>query len=1138
MTRPELMALNRTALDPRRSVVVEAVAGSGKTWLLVARIVRLLLEGVRPSEILAITFTRKAAQEMAERLREWLYFLATQSEDKVCEFLRERSVPEPELDAAVVNARLLYERFLTAQPPMTLTTFHSWYLQLLKRAPLEAGALGSVNLVEHMGALADEAWQRFGSRVEREPGGPLAAALDHLFRDYGLENTRKLLRNFIARRADWWAYTHGERDAVSHALGQLAQGMAFDPSQDAIEAARGDAALQADLADFAVLLASNTPTDLGLARAWEAVGVPTDSRAWFDAACALVLTASGTARARKANAAQLRRMGAEREARLIELHERLTERLLALRAWRANRACYRANEAALTCGVALLGIYQALKSERQAIDYGDIEWHAYSLVSVSDHAAYMHCKLDSRYRHILLDEFQDTNPLQWLTLQSWFAAGAQADSRPVVFLVGDPKQSIYRFRGAEARLFDEAGACLQADFGATKLVQHESRRCASAVIEVVNRLFASEPDFKGYERHEAHFREMPGRVEVLPLVLGSGPNFPKMGPGSNMASIPGMSSGKIGPDPILRNPLQQALEVDEDLRRATEAQQLVGRINDIVGVWQLVDEENRAATRPARFRDIMLLVKKRTHLEVYERALKAGRIPFVTSRQGGLLATLEVCDMRALLEFLVSPYANLRLAHALRSPIFGLGDADLIALAQTPGDTWWERLGRLAADASASAGLRRAHALLSAWLARSGELPVHDQLDRIYFEGDVMLRYERAAPEPMRESVRANLHAFMQRALDTDAGRYPSLPRFLHELEDLGAAAADEAPDEGIVGDSGDAVRILTVHGAKGLEKPIVWLLDAGAGVPRAESYEVMVDWPPQSPVPVHFSMYTRKPEQGAGQSSLAETQAELARREELNLLYVAMTRAQQALLVSGCEGRGRKGSWYDKVRAAVRRASEAAAGEDDLAVSAAFGDDFTPGAPPIPVYASQAGACASPADPRLLLPLPTGTHRDAPATRGERYGTQFHRLMERLTSMPEAAAAGKAGLALELGIDEREFEPMWESAQRLLHDASLARFFDPAQYLRAADEVAFVSATGELRRIDRLVEFEDETWVLDYKTGERPDDAALLAQYEAQLALYREAVASLVPGKRVRSMLLFASGAQGIIVPIMGDEA
>jgi ATP-dependent helicase/nuclease subunit A len=467
MTAAIRARLNEIALDPARSVVVEAVAGSGKTWLLVSRIVRLLIDGVAPSEILAITFTRKAAQEMAERLREWLYFLATQDEQQVRDFLRQRHVPEDKLPQALTSARLLYERLLTAQPPLTIATFHSWFLQLLKRAPLEALALGDLNLVEQIGALIDEAWQRFGSRVEREPEGALARALDRLFQDYGLDSTRKLLRNFVMRRADWWAYTRGRSDPVAWALQRIASEMDVDLEGDVAQAAFSDESFKANLRTFAALLARNTPSDLKLAELYESACAGTDAEAWLYAAGGLALKIDGTLRVRKASAAQAKRLGQRDEARLLELHETLGARLATLSGQRADQICYRVNEAALTCGVVLVEEYQALKAERHAIDYADIEWHAYNLVSVGDHAVYMHYKLDARYRHILLDEFQDTNPLQWLTLKSWFAAAAEADARPIVFLVGDPKQSIYRFRRAEARLFDEAACYLQKEFGAS-----------------------------------------------------------------------------------------------------------------------------------------------------------------------------------------------------------------------------------------------------------------------------------------------------------------------------------------------------------------------------------------------------------------------------------------------------------------------------------------------------------------------------------------------------------------------------------------------------------------------------------------------------------------------------------------------
>ncbi len=1095
-------ALNAAALDPGASVVIEACAGSGKTWMLVSRIVRLLLADAAPSQILAITFTRKAAQEMATRLRDWLYELATGSDDEVRKFLRERAVPEREIEALLPKAGQLYERFLTAQPPITIATFHSWFLQLLRRAPLDAGALGDVNLVEQTSALVDEAWESFASRVQRDRESAAARGLEWLFSESGLENARRLLTNFLHRRADWRAYTYRQKDPVGYALERIRDEMAVAPDAEVIGPLLADAAFQKEIAEYAVLLARNTAGDQKFAQRLSAQEPDASRR--FETSCDIVLKKDdGAPRNRKASQAQAKRLGATGEARLLELHAELGARLQQARGQLADQASYRFNEAALHCGVALLDAYQRVKGERQVIDYADIECHAWELVSVSDHAVYMHYKLDSRYRHILLDEFQDTNPLQWLTLKSWLEAAAATDMRPTVFMVGDPKQSIYRFRRAETRLFAQAARYLQDEFAAKKLPQDESRRCPPQVIDIVNRLFSAEPAFEGFETHAAHYRGKPGRVEVLPLV--------KADAAQEQEAVVGLA---------LRNPLERPLADAEDHRREREAEVLVGRIQAIHGKWQVATDLKGEETHPADYRDFMILVRRRTHLEIYERALRHAGIPFVTSRQGGLLETLEAQDIVALLEFLVSPFADLKLAHALRSPVFACADEDLIAIAAAGGKenegTWWERLQPLAAP-ECSPALERARGLLAQWLARADALPVHDQLDRIYFEGDVMRRYEDAVPEAMRGAVLANLQAFMQRALDTDSGRYPSLPRFLHELADLRAAPAEEAPDEGIVGDAGDAVRIYTVHGAKGLQAPIVWLLGAAAGQDAGRGYETQVNWPPEAEAPRALTMWPRKDGQSAAQRRIAEEEARLAERENLNLLYVAMTRAQQVLIVSGSEGRGQDGSWYDKVRAAVL----AATGTAEADGTVAFGNDQasmkSTGGKKDALEEREGGP---PADPRLNAPLPTGERGEVLTGRGLVYGTHFHALMDRLTG---GTPADHAALQRILGLAEREFAPMWEQANRVLASPVLRRFFDAKQFKRAVNEVAYTTGTGEVHRIDRLVEFEDAVWVLDYKTGERrTTGAALIAEYCAQVAEYCAVVAKLYPGRPVRGAIVF----------------
>ncbi|MFZ2524741.1 MAG: 3'-5' exonuclease, partial [Candidatus Ferrigenium altingense] len=408
-----------------------------------------------------------------------------------------------------------------------------------------------------------------------------------------------------------------------------------------------------------------------------------------------------------------------------------------------------------------------------------------------------------------------------------------------------------------------------------------------------------------------------------------------------------------------------------------------------------------------------------------------------------------------------------------------------------------------------SPALQRAASLLKNWLALADKLPVHDLLDRIYFEGDVLARYSAVLPPEMRAKVAANLHAFMEIALSVDAGRYPSLPRFLQELREL-RDSPDDAPDEGRLGTAGNAVRIYTVHESKGLEAPIVWLLDANAEKKNREGNDVLLDWPTHEPQPLHFSLYADQASRGKKRAPLFEQDAAQQAREEMNLLYVAMTRAQQALIVSGNskgedkEEKKKVLSWYDRIAAAVNEQA------NPLDVGAASAANET-GANS---NRQQAGSYDS-----ALLPsiIPTGK-RAARNTAQQQRGIWLHALLQHLT---EGGATGEHELRHRLAIPSTEMESLWQQARHLLTAPQLARFFDAQQYRSASNEMPYVNAQGELKRIDRLVEFDGEVWVLDYKLGDSED----AARYRAQMQEYRAAMQSVYSDKAVRCALVFADG-------------
>lgn len=1082
---------NRIALDPKHSVVVEACAGSGKTWLLVSRIVRLLLAGVPPGEILAITFTRKAAQEMQARLHEWLHLLAVQDDDTVREFLRERGLDKID-DALQAKARGLYRDALLAQPAITISTFHGWFMQIIQRAPLNAGVPVGMQLLERTSALREEAWQALADSLRAAPDGETAQYMQWLFAEFGLHSTRALLENFVHKRAEWWAYTQGRDDAVAWATEQLrseleVDDIEFDPLADWGMCGNSEELLFA----FVRQLAGN-----GTAKQQENAGEL--ERAWTDNAESerfakmwpLLFTQAGEPRKLKATKNQDQVVFAVALNNLQASLQAARDELTEIEALRMNRA-------ALYCGAALLEHYQELKLRSQQMDFTDLEWQVCRMLNQSDCAEYMQYKLDSRYRHVLLDEFQDTNPLQWQILQSWFAASASVDSRPTVFVVGDPKQSIYRFRRADARLFGVVREFLQREFGAHYLTQNETRRNAPAVLDAVNSVFSEHPGgFADFEKHIAHYRELSGHVGVLQLAT------------TEKTEAEVSSERRL----ILRNPLTTPRNEEQSGARELEAEQFAELIADIVANWSVLDN---GKLRRAGYRDIMVLVRKRTHLRVYEHALRARHIPFLTSRRGGLLDTLEAEDIQALLTFLITPFANLELAQALRSPVFSCSDEDLMQIANKEQDkrdkmqgdnllapcslhlvtkSWWTSLQNME---SPSATLQRARELLKNWLALADKLPVHDLLDRIYFEGDLLHRYAAALPAGLHETVRANLQAFMEIALNVDAGRYPSLPRFLAELREL-RAAENESPDEGRVGEVGNALRIYTVHEAKGLEAPIVWLLDANDMQGKTDSYSVLLDWQPNVPQPAHFSLFSDKRGRGAKRAPYFDADEAYAQREEMNLLYVAMTRAKQALLVSG-NGEPIETSWYGRIAHVVKL---------DVNPLLVAGGSVVPAPEKPPVIV----------DAALLRPFPTGK-RALRITPEQQRGTWLHALLQHMA--PPGTAADKAVLQTRCCIPVGEMEILWQQARALLQHASLQRFFDPQHYLSASNEMPYVNAAGELRRIDRLVEYDDEVWVLDYKTGEAADPAP----YREQMAEYRSAMQSVYVGKKIRCALLFSGG-------------
>ncbi|MDR1162945.1 MAG: UvrD-helicase domain-containing protein [Candidatus Accumulibacter sp.] len=1087
---------NRPALDPTRSAVVEACAGSGKTWLLASRILNLLLSGAAPGEILAITFTRKAAREIEDRVVDWMRFLATGDDERVVEFLAERGVSANE--TTLRAARGLYESSMTARSRLTLTTFHGWYLRLIDAAPISSGLTGCV-LVEPDSRSFDAFWRSFVSRLREgsEPG----AAFKRLFDGIGYGAVRALFRRAMDRRIEWMACGEDGTDPAEKIVALLGENVG-EPG-DAVEAFFADG-WDAGFREYLAFLEANTTktaqeTAEQLRAALdpkEMLNVPNASAQRFECLQGVVLKKDGTPKQLKPSEALKKRLGAEKTAAFVETHETLAGRLVECLERQTAEGVLAFNRDACAAFSAFLAHTDAVKRERRQIDYVDAEWNVLRLLGDERTAAFLQARLDARYRHVLLDEFQDTNPIQWRILLSWLAAYSDG-VRPTVFLVGDPKQSIYRFRQAEPRLFSAATDFLKREYGAALCTQDATYRNAEPIVRVVNALFSALPAFTPFRAHASLAGDLPGRVELLPL-------FEK---GEAEAGLP----SRVG----LRDPLVEPEVEVEDARREMEADALAEKIDEIVGrdgiAWQIVDKtpEGREIRRPAAYGDIMLLVRSRSHLPVYEHALAAAGIPFEVGARGGLLSAPEVRDCVALLEFLILPLDDLKLAHVLKSPLFACDDEELTRIARLEGASWWRRVQSLAAKSDSSLKIKRAARLLESWLAIANRLPAHDLIDRIFHEGELVARTRAAVPETLSASVEANLRAFTAFALELDAGRYPSLPRFIAELRGYRDADDADAPDKGEIASAGvGRVRILTIHGAKGLEAPIVWLLGASDAT-RTDAYGTLLDWPPESAVPRHFSFYTRRDEHDVLRRALFDAERAAENREELNLLYVAITRARQVFIASGVKrARGDGASFYRRIEAALRFLGDDA----EPGAGAEFGDEI----PRVPACEGASGASIPAA---LDTPPPVGAVGEYRVKSVEgaddavRFGILLHSLLE---NRSEGASAKE-----DSGFDDAMRRRAEVVADRLLSSPGLARFFDPARYEKAWNEIEIAHGEGRMMRIDRLVDCGDALWVLDYKSS-RPETERI-GEYREQVSEYCRAVSAAFPSRKVRGALVFA---------------
>ncbi len=1135
------------AASPTQSSIVSASAGVGKTYLLVTRIIRLLLADVKPDSILAITFTRKAAAEMQTRLSERLFEYVTASDEELAATLQTIDVNAN--GEIITKARNLYETLLFVETPVRTTTFHAFCQEILKKFPLEADVPPGFELVEKTGSLENSARDALYSEATLNPDSTIAQALERLFRSCeGLSNTTSALDEFLAYRSDWWAFTQCQEQPVETAISKLQQALKVDLNVNPISAFFSDQN-KLMLHEFKeLLLLHNTKTNSKYAATLSQILTSKFNTENFHTLKSVFLSKENLPlKTRKQSVTQEKKMGTVKQARFLEIHHQISELLIATLDTLAKQENLARSADWYLVGNELIQHYQRIKQEQRLLDFSDLEWKAFELLNHSENAHWVQYKLDQRIDHLLIDEFQDTNPTQWRLLLPIMNELAQpSEIMRSAFIVGDQKQSIYSFRRADPRLIETAEQWIVQNVAGQNYPMDTSWRSSQAIMDFTNRVFenaANDNLFSHFHEHATHHAQLHGKITVFPLIE------PQKKETQSVDTL------------HFRNPLQQPRKNTTDDKYFREGMLIADTIASLIECKTLLGHADNA--REIVYRDIMLLVRNRTNLKDYEQALRFSGIPYVSADKGSLLSSLEIQDMISLLRILITPFDNLALACVLHSPIFSCTDDDLIFIAQQPGKNWWEKLEVIAQQQSGSLNLMRAIELINHWRVLNGQLPTHDLLDQIFFRGDILSRYIASSPEHLKNRVKNNLLKFLALALEIDSGRYPSVSRFLAKLTEY-SQSANDAPDEASESEASNAVRIMTIHASKGLESPVVFMADCANSKTHKSAYKALVDWPPNNSNPAYFLLIPKKEHADSFVQYQLEKKAVRDKKEDANLLYVAITRAKQYLYITGCRPATSKAlGWYEKMAQVI---------PSDVNTPSQNTSDNTPENQKLEkILELESGVLANHAKAEVKEKKEHITHEQIPNKNlldsvfnriNESKNTPENRVQHHENNKPKTIISStehgiQKGIAihlvfelfnknhirnidqlrtrianrLDIPVNNALFDEWINETFACIDNKQFNFIFDAAHYEKALNEAPIMMSDKNNNGafihgiIDRVIINKSKIILLDYKTHPTTEQNILLElveTYRPQMQAYEKAAHVLWPQHTIQSMLLF----------------
>jgi ATP-dependent helicase/nuclease subunit A len=1143
-------ATQARASDPASSAFVSANAGSGKTHVLVQRVIRLLLDGVPPEKILCITFTKAAAANMAERVFTRLGHWVTLDDTALDAAIRDAGIARPDAKLRM-RARELFACALETPGGLKVQTIHALCTRLLQQFPFEANVPARFAVLDERDQA--EMMERANLKVlldaSRDPQSPAGRALDIAMASAADVTFKDVVREACLSRDHFMAWTDSAGSAnaaitqVSAALGVDSRARLDDVEREIVD---GPHLPRARWQDLAATLDTGSKSDSDqAARLREALAFSESEQ--VDAYLNVFLTEALAPRK-----AVVTKKFCDSNPLIGRLFDREADRVAPLIEKRRALTIRDRTQALLIIATAVAANYRREKQERGLLDYDDlIDKTLQMLDRVS--SSWVHFKLDRGVDHVLIDEAQDTSPRQWdivahLISEFTTGAGARDGVKRTIFAVGDEKQSIFSFQGAAPREFDLRRKSLQSKFEDAKLKFDPisltySFRSGPAILQSVDHVFREQTIYSsihaienGYPIHESLADAGPSLIDLWKLEL---------------------------PDPRpdiegWRAPFDAVSETSPEVRLARRIQVEIKSL-----IAQATMTGSTGNRRLLTYGDVLVLVRRRGNaFDAVIQALKHANIPVAGADRLKLTEHIAIIDLMNLADALLLPQDDLALAVALKSPLFGLTDDDLFKLA-------WQRQGSLrhalsehaATDSRFGAALARLTACEAramqvtpfafyAWLlggdggrARILRRLGHEANDALDEFLELALGYERKAP--------ASLQGFMAwlRAADTEVKRDMEISR--------------------------DEVRVMTVHGAKGLEAPVVFLVDTTTS--PADTTRLKLVRMPQGNAAPHAPGVVvwagKKAEDppvvaAAREAMLSETEDEYRR-----LLYVAMTRAADRLIIGGCMPGNRNVlrplSWYDLIEkglgnsglqvqnvpppdGVVKRFSRA---EDASHRGSAVSAQAPAAAPPSPAWLHTPAPRQAPID-TFVRPSDSDEETGHRVRTGEstqlraralQRGKLVHRLLQSLPDVPaegrlEAALRYLARNAGEWADDERE--TLAAQVLSVIADSRFAAVFAPGS--RA--EVSIVGRVDRPGRtpalvsgqIDRLVVTPAEVLIVDYKTNHAPPAAVAGAPvaYIRQLALYRAVLARLTPLLPIRAALLWTEMPEMMEIPAPALDA